>query len=189
MAGDYLAHPGKEATQFLEARLDLGVGQTCTVVSIHLDHTEERTRQSQFSDLLAWYEQAGGRPDLIIGDCNCVHPRDYECRPEAFVALSTHPVAGHLANGSDGPQLTSQIERAGYVDALIQKGVLGRGTFIPAREPVRLDYIWLRSDWTCRLTRAGIVEEPDGQEASDHRPVVAELEFPESSAGRTGRCN
>jgi endonuclease/exonuclease/phosphatase family metal-dependent hydrolase len=181
--------PEKKQRGFLEARLDLGVGQTCTVVSIHLDHTEERARQSQFSDLLAWYEQADRRPDLIIGDCNCVHPREYEHRPEAFMALSTHPVAGHLANGPDGPQLTSQIEQAGYVDALIHKGDLGRGTFIPALELVRLDYIWLRSDWTCRLTRAGIVEEPDGQEASDHRPVVAELEFPESSAGRTGRCN
>jgi endonuclease/exonuclease/phosphatase family metal-dependent hydrolase len=99
--------------------------------------------------------------------------------------LSRHPVAGHLANNPDGPQLTHQIEQAGYVDALIQKGVLGRGTLIPAQEPVRLDYIWLRSDWACRLTHAGIIEEPDGQEASDHRPVVAELEFLESSAGRT----
>ena len=68
---------------------------------------------------------------------------------------------------------------------LIQKEVLGRGTFIPAREPVRLDYIWLRSDWACHLTHAEIVEELAGQEASDHRPVFAELEFPESSANRT----
>jgi exonuclease III len=61
---------------------------------------------------------------------------------------------------------------------------LGRGTFIPAWEPIRLDYIWLRSDWARHLTHAGIVEEPAGQEASDQRPVVAELEFPESSANR-----
>jgi endonuclease/exonuclease/phosphatase family metal-dependent hydrolase len=99
--------------------------------------------------------------------------------------LATHPVAGHLANDPDGPQVTRQIEQAGYVDALIQREVLGRGTFIPAREPIRLDYIWLRSDWACHLTHAEIVEEPVGQEASDHRPVVAELEFPESSANRT----
>jgi endonuclease/exonuclease/phosphatase family metal-dependent hydrolase len=178
--------PDKKQRGFLEGRLDLGLGQACTVVSIHLDHTEERARQSQFSDLLAWFEQAGGRPDLILGDCNCVHPREYEGRPEALVALGAHPAAGHLANGPDGPQLTRQIEEAGYADALIQRGVLGRGTFIPAREPVRLDYIWLRSDWACRLTHAGVVEEPPGQEASDHRPVVAELEFLESSVDRTG---
>ncbi len=175
--GLYSPLPGKKQRGFLEVRLEPGVGQTCTVVCTHLDHTEESASQSQFRDLLAWYEQAGGRPDLILGDCNCVHPREYEGRPEAFVALSTHPIAGHLANSPDGPRLTCQIEQAGHVDALVQKGVLGQGTFIPAQEPVRLDYIWLRSDWAFRLTHAGIVEEPAGQEASDHRPVVAELEF------------
>jgi endonuclease/exonuclease/phosphatase family metal-dependent hydrolase len=177
--------PEKKHRGFLEVRLDPGIGRTCTVVCIHLDHTDERTRQSQFGDLLAWYEQAGGRPHLIVGDCNRVHPREYERRPEALAALSTHPVAAHLANNPDGPQLTRQIEQAGYLDALIQRGVLGRGTFIPAWEPIRLDYIWLRSDWACHLTHAGIVEEPAGQEASDHRPVLAELEFLESSAIRT----
>jgi endonuclease/exonuclease/phosphatase family metal-dependent hydrolase len=179
--------PEKKHRGFLEARLDQGLGRTCTVVCTHLDHTEECTRQSQFGDPLAWYEQTGGRPDLIIGDCNCVHPREYDWRPKAFDALSTHPVAGHLANGPDGPQLTSQIEQAGYVDALIQRGILGGGTFIPAQEPVRVDYIWLRSDWASRLNHAGIVAEPAGQEASDHRPVVAEPEFLESSAGQPAR--
>ena len=75
---------------------------------------------------------AGGRPHLIVGDCNCVHPQEYERRPEAFAALGTHPVAAHLANNPDGPQLTRQIEQAGHLDALIQRGALGRGTFIPA---------------------------------------------------------
>jgi endonuclease/exonuclease/phosphatase family metal-dependent hydrolase len=175
--------PGKKQRGFLEARLDLGGGRTATVVTIHLDHTEERARQSQFSDLLAWYGQAGRYPDLILGDCNCVHPREYECRPEALAALSTHPVATHLANGPDGPQLARQIERAGYVDAVLESGPPGRGTFIPARDPVRLDYIWVRSEGTFRLTRAWIVEEPAGQEASDHRPVVAELDFLELPLG------
>jgi endonuclease/exonuclease/phosphatase family metal-dependent hydrolase len=102
--------PGKKQRGFLEAQLDLGAGQTCTVVSLHLDHTDERARQSQVRDLLAWYQQAGRSPDLILGDCNCVHPRDYEARPEAFRALATHPVAGHLANAPDGPQVAREIE-------------------------------------------------------------------------------
>jgi endonuclease/exonuclease/phosphatase family metal-dependent hydrolase len=179
--------PDKKQRGFLEVRLALGAGQTCTVVSLHLDHTDERARQGQFSDLLAWYHLAGRRPDLIVGDCNCIHPREYEDRPDAFRALSSDSIARHLTNGSDGPQLTRQIEQAGYVDALIQKGVLGQGTMIRAGEPVRLDYIWLRADWAHSLTHAEIVEEPVGQEASDHRPVVAEFEFLESSAGRRGK--
>jgi endonuclease/exonuclease/phosphatase family metal-dependent hydrolase len=179
--------PGKKQRGFLEVRLP-GAGQTWTVAILHLDHTDERARQSQFSDLVAWYELAGRRPDLIIGDCNCIHPREYEDRPEAFLALSTHPIARHLTNGPDGPQLTRQIEQAGYVDALIQKGTLGQGTMIGAGEPVRLDYIWLRADWAHLLTHARVVEEPVGQEASDHRPVLADFEPLELSAGRTIRC-
>jgi endonuclease/exonuclease/phosphatase family metal-dependent hydrolase len=175
--------PGKKQRGFLEAKLELGGGRTCTVVNTHLDHTEERARQSQFGDLLAWYGQAERLPDLILGDCNCVHPREYECRPEALAALSAHPVAAHLANGPDGPQLAGQIERAGYVDAVLVKGPLGRGTFIPAQEPVRLDYIWVRSGGAFHLTGAWIVEEPAGQEASDHRPVVTELDFLELPPG------
>jgi endonuclease/exonuclease/phosphatase family metal-dependent hydrolase len=175
-----LSIPDKKQRGFLEARLALGAGQTCTIVNLHLDHTDERARQAQFSDLIAWYDLAGRRPDLIVGDCNCIHPREYDGRPEALRALSTCPAAHHLANDPDGPQLAHQVEEVGYVDALIQKGPLGQGTMIRAEEPVRLDYIWLRADWVHRLTHAGIVEEPAGQEASDHRPVVAEIEFTES---------
>ena len=47
--------PGKKQRGFLEARLAPDAGPTCTVVSLHLDHTDERTRQRQFSDVLAWY--------------------------------------------------------------------------------------------------------------------------------------
>jgi endonuclease/exonuclease/phosphatase family metal-dependent hydrolase len=175
--GLFSAIPEKKQRGFLEVQLDPGMGQACSVVALHLDHTDERARLTQFSDLLAWCDQAGRRADLILGDCNCVHPRDYELRPEALAALGRHPVAGHLANPPHGPQLTGQFEQAGYVDALISKGLFGRGSFIPAQEPVRLDYIWLRSASAFRLTESWIVEEPVGKEASDHRPVVADLEY------------
>ena len=54
---------------------------------------------------------AGGRPHLIVEDCNCVHPQEYERRPEAFAALGTHPVAVHPADNPDGPQLTVRSNR------------------------------------------------------------------------------
>ena len=72
-------------------------------------------------------------------------------------------------------KLARQIEQSGYTDTGARRGRGGRGTFIPAQIPVRLDYIWLRSDARARLDDAEIVEEPDGHEASDHRPVIAEL--------------
>jgi endonuclease/exonuclease/phosphatase family metal-dependent hydrolase len=175
--GLFSAIPETKQRGFLEVRLDVGMGRLCTVVGTHFDHTEERARLLQFADVVAWCQECGRWPDLILGDCNCIHPQDYEGRPTALAAVRMHPVAKHLANLPQGPQLAGRIEQAGYVDALIARGVLGGGTFLPAREPVRLDYIWLRSASAFHLTDAWIIQEPIGKEASDHRPVVADLQF------------
>ena len=175
-SGLYSPLEGRRPRGFLETRLEVGGGRIVSVVVTHLDPYDEHARQAQFTELLAWFDQDGRRPDLILGDFNCLNPRDYGSTAEGLAAWSRFPEeARHLANGPDGPQLARQIEQAGYTDTGAQRGRGGRGTFIPAQIPVRLDYIWLRSDARARLDDAGIVEEPDGQEASDHRPVIAEL--------------
>jgi len=175
-SGLYPPAEGKKQRGFLEGRIAMSNGRTWSVVITHLDHTAEKVRQAQFDELLTWFQQDGRRPDLILGDFNCLNPRDYQDNPEARAAWSRFPkAASHLANAPDGPQLAIQIEQAHYLDAVAERRNGGRGTFIPAQVPVRLDYIWLRSDLASCLGYAGIVEEPAGQEASDHRPVIADL--------------
>jgi endonuclease/exonuclease/phosphatase family metal-dependent hydrolase len=175
-SGLYTPLEGKRPRGFLEGRIEVASGRILSVVVTHLDPSSERVRQAQLAELFAWVELDGGRPDLILGDFNCLNPSDYEHRPEVRAAWSTLPeVAQHLINAPDGPQLARQIEQAGYLDTGARRGPSGCGTFIPAQTPVRLDYIWLRSDWLASLGDVGILEEPAGQEASDHRPVLADL--------------
>ncbi len=171
---------GKEQRGYLEGRIGIGDRQTFDVVVTHLDHTDEQTRLTQFADLLLAVGQGNSAPDLIMGDFNCVHPKEYEHRPEALKKLSAYALAKHLVNEPHGPQLCNRMEDAGYIDVLVQKGLLGKGTFIPTEERVRLDYLWLSANWVANLTAVDILDEPAGQEASDHRPVLADLELPQS---------
>ncbi|CAN1211441.1 hypothetical protein TUMEXPCC7403_14660 [Tumidithrix helvetica PCC 7403] len=182
VSGLFSSIPGKKQRGFLEGRIAWRSGQTYSIVVTHFDPTDEQTRQAQFAELLEWFEQTGSRPDMILGDFNCINPREYEHHPKAYAALSNLPeVAKHLVNSPEGPQLARKIEQAGYIDVLAQNGSGRCGTFIPAQIPVRLDYIWLRSDRLPHLSWTTIIEEPSGQEASDHRPVLAELTTTEVS--------
>jgi endonuclease/exonuclease/phosphatase family metal-dependent hydrolase len=178
-AGLLLAVPDKLPRGYLEARVEAG-GKTLMVVVTHLDHTDEAVRVMQLEDLFARAGSGEEAWDVVMGDFNCVHPREYEDRPNALARLAHHPVARHLANAPAGPLVTARVEERGYADAVIHKGQLGKGTFIPAEEPARLDYVWVSTARLPELAGAGVVEEPAGREASDHRPVWAELREPGS---------
>jgi endonuclease/exonuclease/phosphatase family metal-dependent hydrolase len=177
-SGLFSARSGKEQRGYLEGRIDVGNGRIFTVVVTHLDHTDENARLPQIEDLFNSVGRVAGMPDLIMGDFNCVHPRDYVNRPDAFARLSSRSLASHMANQPEGPRVVGRIEERGYTEALIHEECLGSGTFIPAADPVRLDYIWLSSEALPALARVGIFEHPSGQEASDHRAVFAELFSP-----------
>lgn len=160
----------------LLAKLDLGEDNPFQVVLTHLDHTNEKLRSSQVSNLLDFISPGKTQEiDLIMGDFNCIHPRDYEHRPEAMQELSKHPLAGHMVHLPDGPIVTQQMENGGFVDAFVQKEIFGVNTFIPASDSVRLDYIWLSKTSVTRLNQVGIIDEATGKEASDHRPVYVDL--------------
>jgi endonuclease/exonuclease/phosphatase family metal-dependent hydrolase len=179
-SGLFSALPGKEQRGYLEGRIDVGCGQIFTVVVTHLDHTDENARLTQIEDLFNRVGRVAGMPDLIMGDFNCVHPRDYVNRPDAFVRLSSHSLASHMANQPEGPRVVARMEERRYTEALIHEECLGNGTFILAADPVRLDYIWLSSETLPALAHVGIFEHPCDQEASDHRAVFADLFSPGS---------
>lgn len=179
-SGLFMPFLRKEQRGYLEGRIDAGDRRTFTVVVTHLDHTDETARLAQIDDLFSGVGSIHGVPALIMGDFNCVHPRDYSNRPDALTRLSSHPVGGQFANQPEGPRVVGRMEEVGYTDALIHKEFLEVGTVIPMDEPLRLDYIWLSSSTLPGLTRVEVLEESSGQEASDHRAVFAELFLPGS---------
>ncbi|MBX2998121.1 MAG: endonuclease/exonuclease/phosphatase family protein [Caldilineaceae bacterium] len=168
---------GKEQRGLLEGRILLPDNRTFTVYVTHLDHTDEAARMTQLRALRSWTIRDRNRPHVVMGDFNAIHSWDYEGRSAALETLADHPNGGPMMNNNPGPQVIPQMEKAGYTDALRQCGESGQGTFIPAADPLRIDYIWLSEPLASAARRAQIWTEAAGAEASDHRPVLVELDL------------
>lgn len=69
---------------------------------------------------------------------------------------------------------------AGYVDAFRMKHPDDHGYTLPAAHPhVRLDYVFAPRREAARVIACDIVRHPAAAEASDHLPVMADLDVPE----------
>lgn len=157
--------PGKEQRGLLEARILLPDSRAFTVYVTHLDHTDEEARLVQLRALRTWTSRDRSRPHLVMGDFNALSPWDVE-------ALDLPP-------GSQQPRVIAQMEKAGYVDAYRLHSEPGAQSFIPsAQPPIRIDYIFASRPLTDSVRSCAIWQEPAGHEASDHRPVLAEVDLP-----------
>lgn len=170
--------PEKEQRGLLEGRILLPDGRNFTVYVTHLDHTDEATRLIQLRALRTWTVRDRNRPHVVLGDFNAVSPWDFADRPDDLLRLvENHPPSGPLLQKS-GMQVIPQMEKAGYVDALRAVDQPGQGTFIPAALPLRIDYIFLSASLAPSLRSCQVWQEEPGHEASDHRPVLAEITEP-----------
>ena len=171
--------PGREQRGLLEARMALPTGKPFTAYVTHLDHRDEDARLVQLRALRTWTVRDRNRPHLIMGDFNAISLWDYgdEANATAKLAQSGHS-PNVLNEDKGGPKVIAQMEKAGYVDAYASVGTPGTTTFLGGEHPaVRIDYIFVSESLAPALTAAQIWHEPPGQEASDHRPVLAEFDL------------
>ena len=171
------AVPEKEQRGLLEGRILLPDGRNFTVYVTHLDHTDEATRLIQLRAMRTWTIRDRNRPHVVMGDFNAVSPWDFADRPDDLLRLvENHPPSGPLLQET-GMQVIPQMEKAGYVDALRAVAQPGQdtGTFIRAAVPLRIDYIFLSASLAPSLRSVQVWQEEPGHEASDHRPVVADI--------------
>jgi endonuclease/exonuclease/phosphatase family metal-dependent hydrolase len=114
-----------------------------------------------------------------MGDFNAINPWDFAGQPAALEALARQPWGQHMVQGAKGgPQVVAQMEKAGYIDAYTRFGLPGAASFISAVDPpIRIDYIFVAAPLLPALTGCQIWPEPAGQEASDHRPVLADFDL------------
>lgn len=164
-AGHHLTPvPDKEQRGLLEARILLPDQRAFTVYVTHLDHTDEEARLVQLRGLRTWTVRDRNRPHLVMGDFNAVSAWDAE-------ALG-------LPAESQETRVIAQMEKAGYVDAYRLHGKPGEQSFISAADPpVRIDYIFASQPLAEGVRSCAIWQEPAGEEASDHRPVVGDFGF------------
>jgi endonuclease/exonuclease/phosphatase family metal-dependent hydrolase len=169
--------PGKEQRGLLEVRVALPTGRPFTAYVTHLDHTDEEARLIQLRALRTWTVRDRNRPHLIMGDFNTISPWDLAGRSDATLAQYSKEQNG-LKSDKGGPRVVAQLEKAGYIDAYTRFGTPGSNSFLGFEHPsIRIDYIFLSDSLAPALTASQIWQEPPGQEASDHRPVLAEFEL------------
>ncbi len=165
----------KEERGLLEGRILLPNNDTFTVYVTHLDHTNEEARLVQLRIARSWLTRDRNRPHVVMGDFNAISLWDFVGRQSEFEALAQHPKGKNIVAGEKGPRVIAQMEKAGYTDVYQHFGTPGQRSFLPSAQAIRIDYIFASHSLVPTVKSCAIWQEPAGREASDHRPVLAEL--------------
>lgn len=166
----------KEQRGLLEGRILLPSQATLTVYVTHLDHTDEAARLLQLRVARQWLQRDRTRPHLVMGDFNAIAPWDFANRQADYEQLARHEKGQNLTAMGKGLSVITQMEKAGYVDLYQRFGEPGAQSFMPVTDTaIRIDYIFASQTLATQAQSCMIWQEPAGAEASDHRPVLAEL--------------
>jgi exodeoxyribonuclease-3 len=141
--------------------------------AVHAAWTEAR-RVRELRALLAAIAREQGGFDVLAGDFNTLAPgelldvRQLPVRLRPFVWLS---------GGAIRWRTIQQVLDASYVDAFraLHPGEAGL-TFPTSNPHVRLDYVFLPASHLARLRSCAVVTADPAPRASDHFPLLAELE-------------
>jgi endonuclease/exonuclease/phosphatase family metal-dependent hydrolase len=145
---------GVKQRSLLAATLGNGPSRGLRAHVTHLDHAFEGTRLLQIRAVLRHLPAHG--PHYVGGDFNT----------PGFVGRR----ARYLL-----PPVLRYLQRAGYCDAFHEVGH-GSGRTFPSASPIiRIDFLFLPSQYASALRWAYALNSRVTNLASDHRPVVAEL--------------
>jgi endonuclease/exonuclease/phosphatase family metal-dependent hydrolase len=164
---------------FLELRT---AAPAVRIIGVHLtaglSMRGESRRLRQTERLLRLAADDDAPPTALVGDFNAVAPGD-----GPFVRTMPLWIRALLRfDGGIQTAAMSSVQAAGFVDAFRRCHPDGPGGTLPAAAPsVRLDYVMLDRTLatgliSCRVPTA----DATAALASDHLPVIAELEFPEA---------
>jgi exodeoxyribonuclease-3 len=155
-------------------------GADIRVFGLHLSAVHaawtERRRGFELRALLAAIAQHQSGPHVLAGDFNTLAPGellDIRQLPHRLRALVW------LSGGRIRWRTIQIVLDAGYVDGYRRICPTGPGFTFPTWSPhVRLDYVFLPSAFATQLRGCEIVNTPDTPDASDHFPLLAEIDVP-----------
>ncbi len=178
-ASHRLSHTGPGETRWLlEARLLLDDDRPFTVYVTHLEWRWEDVRVQQVRALLQWTTRDRGRPHVLIGDFNAVHPDDvarFEAQGQSWREFALSVQEG-FPQAAPEPQAIARILKAGYVDAFSAAGEGDGRTYTTGQPLLRLDYCFVDPSMREWLVRARRWESELARVASDHFPLCVDLE-------------
>ncbi len=179
-ANHRLSHEGPgETRRLLEVRVLLPGDRPLTVYTTHLEWRWEDVRVQQVRSLLLWTTRDRGKPHLLLGDFNTVHPddvADFEAAGgnwQEFAESQPHP---DFIQATPHPQALAHVVKAGYVDAFRTVGQGDGRTYTTGRPTLRLDYCFVDPSLKDALITARRWDTDLGWSASDHFPLYVEIE-------------
>ena len=159
------------------AEVEDGAGNPVQVLAAHLSPLGPRQRHAELRAALDLVDPAA--PAILLGDLNLISHLDRVAARE----LSLPTFIRHSLGGALDRRVSRLIADAGFVDAFAQlhPDCAGRTIPTPAAadspfSPARLDYIHLTPDLAAGLRAARIYRRPPAGEASDHFPLVVDIE-------------
>jgi exodeoxyribonuclease-3 len=176
--GEHAWHqPAGSRHAFLEIAL---ADRACRVFGVHLSAVHaawtERRRVRELRALLAAIRQHQHGFHLLAGDFNTLAPgelldvRQLPFRLRPFVWLS---------GGAIRWRTIQEVLDARYADAFRVQHPTATGLTFPTANPhVRLDYVFVPASQVSRLKSCAVVTSDPAAAASDHFPLVAEIDTP-----------
>ncbi|MXX66547.1 MAG: hypothetical protein F4Z40_06035 [Chloroflexi bacterium] len=157
--------------------LEDGKGSLIQALAAHLSPLGPRQRHAEVAAALDLIDPAA--PAILLGDLNLISHFDHV--PVRGLTLPTF--VRHAAGGALDQRVSRMIAGAGFVDAYARLHPEREGHTIPTPaafespfSPARLDYIHVSPGLAARLSSARIYRRPPAAEASDHFPLVVDLD-------------
>jgi exodeoxyribonuclease-3 len=153
-------------------------GERLCVFGVHLSAMHaawtERRRVLELRALLESVERHRDRFHVLAGDFNTV-------APGAELKAGSLPIRYRplmwLSGGQVRWRTIQTVIDAGYADAYRFRHPTEPGMTLPTTNPhVRLDYVFVPQPHATRVLACDVVNTPDAVGASDHFPVVADLQ-------------
>lgn len=158
-------------------QIEDGAGERIQVLAAHLSPLGPRQRLGEVRAALETVDAA--IPAVLLGDLNLISHLDRV--PVQGLSLPTF--VRHAAGGALDQRVSRLIAGGGFVDAFACLHPERAGHTIPTPaaaaspfSPARLDYIHLSPDLAPRLRSARIYRRPPAAEASDHFPLVVDID-------------
>jgi endonuclease/exonuclease/phosphatase family metal-dependent hydrolase len=170
---------GRAKRGIFSAVVRTGRGVELPIIGLHLHAREtledEAIRMTELPAIFAAAEKFAGRGHVITGDFNSVSPVQpvdvSKMRPKGQARIAAQ-------NGVIPKDVVTAILAAGYVDAhaVGRKPEQMQCSFTTSHCATRVDFIFVSPELAGAVKRCDIFASPIGRFASDHYPVIAELD-------------